>query len=196
MNTLRHLFSAVLLSMLVCLTPVVHADSWMPPKPSVTYESAAQDARFVVTSTGQTSALSNCSGSLYIKSPSNTGDDWLKVWEKPLQNKLSPVTALVANNGWRVVTFDNYYTVGYGNEVVVIYNEKGDLLKKYSLEMLLSPEELGQVSRTVSSRWWRKKVAIVDELGLLKVEVALRKDQVQTIKTLRFNLLDGERIEP
>ena len=196
MNNFRFLVSAVLLSALFCLTPIAHADSWRPPKPSVTYESAAQDARFIVTSTGRTSSFANCSGALYVKAAPASAAEWVKLWDKPLQNQLSPVTALVANKGWRVITFDNYYSVGYGDEVVVFYDEKGDLLKKYSLESLLSPEELGQVSRSVSSRWWRKTVAINENIGLLKVEVALNKGPSKMIKPLTFNLLDGELIQP
>ena len=101
--------------------------------------------------------------------------------------------------GWRVVTFDNYYSVGYGEEVIVFYDEQGKLLKKYSLEALLSPMELGQVSRSVSSRWWRKAAVIDEALGLLKVQVGLNQGEhgrIAATKTISFNLLDGEILTP
>lgn len=178
------------------LVPVAHADSWMPPKPSVTYESETRDARFIVTTSTRQDILYASSGALYVRK-SGTGDaEWLRIWNKTLQNQVSPVTALVANGGWRVITFDNYYSVGYGAEVIVFYDEKGDLLKKYSLESLLSDTELSQVPRSVSSRWWRSKAEIDETLGLLKVEVTLRHGDAPAKKPISFNLLNGEMITP
>ncbi|MHC1761025.1 MAG: hypothetical protein AB9917_16265 [Negativicutes bacterium] len=190
----RHVFCIVALFTLMMsgLSPSAHADSWRPPKPTVTYESAALDARFIVTSSGRSDTLFACSGAIYLKEAGES--EWTKVWSKPLQNHLSPVTALVANRGWRVVTFDNYYSVGYGDEVVVFYDEKGEVLKKYSLESLLSETELKQVPRSISSRWWRSKATLEESLGLLKVEVAQRREQQRWIKPILFNLLDGEII--
>ncbi len=178
------------------LIPVAHADSWMPPKPSVTYESADRDARFIVTTSASPDLLFASSGALYVKKSGSGDADWPRIWIKPLQNRLSPVTALVANGGWRVITFDNYYSVGYGDEVIVFYDEKGDLLKKYSLESLLSAAELKQVPHSISSRWWRSKTEIDETLGLLKVEVALRHGNAPAKKSISFNLLNGEMITP
>ena len=185
-------FVAVFSLMMSGLNPSAHADSWRPPKPTVTYESAALDARFIVTSSGRSDTLFACSGTMYLKETGNS--DWTKTWSKPLQNRLSPVTVLVANGGWRVITFDNYYSVGFGDEVVVFYDEKGELLKKHSLESLLSETELKQVPRSVSSRWWRSKATLDESLGLLKVEVAQRQNQQRWTKAILFNLIDGEII--
>ena len=195
--THRHYFCfAALLIVFGCLSPTAHADSWMPPKPTATYESSALDARFVVTSSGRPDTLFACSGALYVKRSQVAGAEWSKLWDKPLQNQLSPVTALVANGGWRVVTFDNYYSVGFGEEVIVFYDEEGNLLKKYSLEALLSEKELSQVSRSVSSRWWRSKVEIDEPLGVLKVEIGLNQAKKKLTKFISFNLLNGELLTP
>jgi hypothetical protein len=198
MNTARMLCSLTLIAVCLGIPVVAHADSWLPPKASVIYESAARDARFTVTVKRSPSSLMSCSGTMEIRQNGNN-TNWVTLWRKSLQNQLSPVTVLVANGGWRVVTFDNYYSVGYGEEVIVFYDEQGNLLKKYSLETLLSPLELGQVSRSVSSRWWRKAAAIEDELGLLKVQVGLnRADSIRiaTTKNITFNLMDGEILSP
>ena len=83
--------------------------------------------------------------------------------------------------------------------MIVFYDEQGKLLKKYSLEALLSPMELGQVSRSVSSRWWRKAAVIDEALGLLKVQVGLNQGEhgrIAATKTISFNLLDGEILTP
>ena len=144
-------------------------------------------------------SLASSSGAMSVSKSTDDNVSWIEIWRQPLQNQLSPVTALVANGGWRVVTFDNYYSVGYGEEVIVFYDEQGKLLKKYSLEALLSPMELGQVSRSVSSRWWRKAAVIDEALGLLKVQVGLNQGEhgrIAATKTISFNLLDGEILTP
>lgn len=191
---LRYSLSLVVFVLgLFCLLPAAYADSWLPPKPSVTYESLNGDARFIVTASGRTNSLVGCRGALLVK---NDGGQWHQLWDKPLQNRLSPVTAVVANGGWRIVTFDNYYSVGYGAEVIVFYNEAGDLIKKYSLEDLLSKEELDRVPRSVSSRWWRNRVRLDDTLGVLSVDVVQSYGDKRSIKSISFDLGNGGILSP
>ena len=199
MNFLRHFCCLALLTVCFGFSAVAHADSWLPPKPTVTYESVAKDARFTVTTKVSPASLASCSGTMSVNKGSADKAIWIELWRQPLQNQLSPVTVLVANGGWRVVTFDNYYSVGYGEEVIVFYDEQGNLLKKYSLEALLSATELGQVSRSVSSRWWRRAAVMDDALGLLKIQVGLNygeQGRTVAIKHLSFNLQDGELLTP
>jgi hypothetical protein len=191
--------SLALLAVCLGFSAIAHADSWLPPKASVTYESAAKDARFTVIVKQFPSSLAASTGVVSIIKGGVDKTTWVEIWRGPLQNKLSPVTALIANGGWRVVTFDNYYSVGYGEEVIVFYDEQGNLLKKYSLETLLTSKELGQVARSVSSRWWRKAAVIDEALGLLKVQVGLNQEEhghIAATKTISFNLLDGEILTP
>ena len=178
---------------LFCLLPAAHADSWLPPKPSVTYESLNGDARFIVTASPRSDSLIACRGAAWIKS---SGSEWRQLWDKPLQNQLSPVTAVVANGGWRIVTFDNYYSVGYGDEVIVFYNETGDLIKKYALEDLLSKEELDRVPRSVSSRWWRSRVRLDETLGVLTVDVVQSYADKRSLKSISFDLGNGGILSP
>ena len=187
------LCSALVLFSLFCLLPAAHADSWLPPKPSATYESAAGDARFTVTTSGRTDSLVACRGTLLVKSDNN---QWRQLWDKPLQNPLSPVSAVVADGGWRVITFDNYYSAGYGDESIVFYSETGDLIRKYSLEVLLSKEELDRVPRSVSSRWWRGRIRLDEALGILTVDVVQSSADKRSLKSISFNLADGRVFSP
>ena len=50
-----------------------------------------------------------------------------KKWDFSLVNEVSPVSALVSSKGDYVVTFDNWHSVGYGDDVVVIYRSDGVL---------------------------------------------------------------------
>ena len=188
----RLLSCSLLLFVLVALTPVAQADSWLPPKPSTSYFSQSQDTQFVVTFSAPKDNPSLCFGILYKKNPDPKGPDWLNVWEKPMADGVPPVVVLVANSGWRVITFDRWYSVGYGENVIVFYDEKGSVLKKYSLESLLTESELSQLPCSVSSRWWRNKVAIDEALGLLNVDISQR--QVSP-KRVSFRLIDGTILE-
>lgn len=179
--------------------PIAQADSWLPPPTEKIYESASQDARLTVVVSGKKAdSLFRSRGLLQLKD-SAAESGWRTRWNEPLQNPLSPLAVLVSDGGWRVVTLDNYYTVGFGDEVVVFYDENGKLLKKHSLEMLLAEKDLARIPRTVSSRWWRKKAWIDESLGLLKIEIAYNPSTEQTDisnSTLTFQLLDGSIVSP
>ena len=193
MKLRRSLCSIFFLLSLFCLLPAAHADSWLPPKPAVTYESSAGDARFTVTASGRTNSLVGCRGTLLVK---NDDSQWHQLWDKPLQNPLAPVRAVVADGGWRVITFDNYYSAGYGDEAIVFYSETVDLIRKYSLEVLLSKEELDRVPRSVSSRWWRNRVRLDDTLGVLSVDVVQSYGDKRSIKSISFDLGNGGILSP
>jgi hypothetical protein len=61
-----------------------------------------------------------CKGIFYKQ---NEKGEFEKVWESRLSNDVAPVGALVSNSGEYVVTFDNWHSVGHGNDVVVIYGQ-------------------------------------------------------------------------
>lgn len=104
-----------------------------------------------------------------------TGGERTKVWEANLSNEASPVSASVSPDGRHLVTFDNWHRVGYGDDIVAIYDANGQLAK-YSLEEFAPPpvaitNELSVVmgtnylprmayfrlfSHSISSRWWKK----------------------------------------
>ena len=70
-----------------------------------------------------------------------------------LVNPVAPVDALLTNRG-ELVTFDNWHNFGFG-AVIAIYGPEGALRASYALEELYGEEQLSEVPRSVSSRWWR-----------------------------------------
>jgi hypothetical protein len=83
------------------------------------------------------------------------------LWKKPLLNYTCPVYAIVANDGSSVATFDNWYSTGYGVNVFVVYNEKGEAKKTYKLEEI-TPYPLNDYSRSISSIHWNNEVKYID----------------------------------
>lgn len=77
------------------------------------------------------------------------------VWKQNLVNQVAPVEAVVSNDSRYVVTFDNHHSMGYGEDVMVVYDYQGSLLKQYSLEQI-SPFPVNRYVASRSSLWWRR----------------------------------------
>lgn len=74
----------------------------------------------------------------------------------------APNLVVLTTNAEFVVTFDSSGQIGMGNEVVVVYDNSGKPIRKWTLEQILDASDLAQVPRTVSSRWWRTDVIVAD----------------------------------
>jgi TonB family protein len=96
---------------------------------------------------------------------------YLKKWEFPLVNEVSPVSALVSGSGDYVITFDNWHSVGYGDDVVVIYRSNGTLVKNFGLEDVLTKGDIETFSHSVSSISWGGNHYIDEAHGLLVLKI-------------------------
>ena len=145
------------------------ADSWSPPKTKRYYSPDSsyfvdivpqhiptkyyawrgakphKKHRFAATDT----IVTPCSAAMFRLQ----GPDTVKVWEQQLINRVAPLSALVSNDGHYLVTFDNWASVGYGVDVLAVYDEQGLLLKRYTLDEF-SPFPLNTYRRSISSLWW------------------------------------------
>jgi hypothetical protein len=117
---------------------------------------------------------------------SNT--DTTIVWERNLINMFSPVSALISNDGMSVITFDSWYGLGYGVDVMVVYNEKGDLRKRYSLEEI-SPFPINDFRFTISSIIWKEDCKYIDnkriELSFINSKDSILK-RIYNVEKLDF----------
>lgn len=98
---------------------------------------------------GKDTTIISCTGTLYKIIASDTSI----VWEKKLINRICPVTAIVSNDGSSVITFDNWLMIGYGSDIMVVYNEFGELKKRYKLEEI-SPFPINDYPSSISSLYW------------------------------------------
>lgn len=185
---------------------VANADSWLPPKTEI-YLSANGQFRLTITPGDIDSPLNYFQAKIEGKSlPEPLGPigfferlqdgKWRHVWSNKLVNEVSPVSALVSDDGHRVVTFDNWHSAGYGGDVVVIYGNDGSLLRSFALDQIVPPYFVDGFERSVSSIWWQdsdpKIAGQMLELGFsapAKVEGQKRKF------TVRLDLNDGS-VEP
>lgn len=78
--------------------------------------------------------------------------------ELSLVNPVRPVDVLISDDGRYLVTFDDYYTVGYGENVIVVYDLKEGSTTPIRLEAFLSMAQIDDFEKTASSLPWRGSV--------------------------------------
>ena len=117
-----------------------------------------------------------------------------------LSNEVSPVSAIVSNNGAYIVTFDNWHGVGYGDDVVVIYRSDGTMIKKFALEDLLTEGDIETFSRSTSSMSWGRGHYIDEANSLLVLKVVANGksswEAEAKFHELKVDLAKGQPLEP
>ncbi len=146
------------------------ADSWMPPHRK-DYFSSDNAYSFTVLPRESDNSLSSfedrvagrgqvgqrkggqgyCLGVLWKwKADGSAGE----VWRQDLRNNVAPASAMVSTSGDYVVTFDNWYSTGYGKNTIVIYGPGGKFVREFALGDLLPEAAVNALPRSVSSIWW------------------------------------------
>lgn len=162
-----------------------NADSWMPPSEKSFY-SDDESVRFTVTPRDIESPLAyfedkvdgaEPAGQQPAGQPKATGvlyrrgflGLWTIVWRGALVNDVAPVDALVSASGHYVVTFDNWHSIGYGDNVVVIYGPDGKVIRSMALTDIVPQDYMSALSRSVSSVYWSGQNRIEGANLVLKV---------------------------
>jgi hypothetical protein len=158
------------------------ADSWPPPRQETVY-SPDGNTRLVITPRDFDDALSYYEDKVANKDnpglPEKSrrkepfaiietkGKDgiWSLQWQAPLANEISPASAAISNDGKHFVTFDNWGSIGYGDDVIAVYSKEKQLLRTYSLEELLPDFYSRAFYTTISSRYWRQDDVAIDDEG-------------------------------
>jgi len=124
----------IVLALLLNYIGILKADVWFTPEIAfyksengifelkVTPKTYTTDSLF-----GNEIKNDSCVGTLY----KYVGSDTIQIWTKKLINEDCPLSAIISNDGNYVVTFDDWY--GSSINAVVIYNNKGLLLKQFGL---------------------------------------------------------------
>jgi hypothetical protein len=123
------------------------------------------------------------------------GNRYEQLWRKPLVNEVAPVSALVSDVDGSFVTFDNWHSMGRGDDVIAIYSGSGELRRKFKLTDILSERELEGLPRSVSSIRWGGEHYLLDlsEPPIVHLQVVLRerykRDRIQReFKTVKIRL--------
>jgi hypothetical protein len=96
---------------------------------------------------------------------------WAVVWQAQLVNEIAPAHALVSDDGRHVVTFDNWFSIGHGDDVIVIYREDGSAVRALALTNLVPPIYKALLRHTVSSVDWSGDAGMVPGGEMMFVDV-------------------------
>lgn len=145
---------------------------WAFAKPKKKSKFSAQDTTIIY-----------CHAILYEITETET----IKIWDKKLINRVAPVNVIVGNDGKSIVTFDNWFSTGYGTEVMVLYDQNGNLEKRYNLEDI-TPFPIDNYRFSVSSIHWNcgAKYVSNDE-----IEICFRTEDGRII-TKKYNVIKKE----
>ena len=187
-----------------------HADSWLPPQPEI-YLSPDKTYRLQVQPRALTSSLGYFSDKMKGKEPAGApkgtrqitaraivehleaNGSWVTIWAGPLTNEVAPVDAIIADGGQYVVTFDNWHSLGYGPNVVTIYDRQGRLIRALALSDLLTDDYIQALSHSVSSIDWRGSPHLSDGLLMIPIVVpnADQSSDEETYVDAMIRLTDG-----
>jgi hypothetical protein len=172
---------ALATSALVIASGTVSADSWPGSRPQV-YASANGSYRFKTRPPQLATWSGKSHGTLVGLAPDGT--ETVR-WSRELVN--IPVSAFVADDASRLVTFDTWAKLGY-EHALVIYDDQGAVVVDYDLEALLSADEIASsVVHTVSARRWLQGATIAFENGGRDIVIRL-----QWGKRIRVALATGK----
>lgn len=80
------------------------------------------------------------------------GKERTELWSRFLINNHAPVRVFVSNTGDFVLTMDEWHSVG--ELPVVIYGQRGGLVRVHSTDSLGLKDDDKHIAQTVSSYWW------------------------------------------
>jgi hypothetical protein len=176
------------------------ANEWSPPGPDTT-TSASGEYRFVVTPwervPGGRREDNPPVGQLAWKSPSGT---WEILWTANLVNRVSPMSAVVSNDGAYVVTFDDWGGHGFGPNVVVIYDWKGKLVRNFALTDFVDTGSANYLPQSASSIEWQSEPPIFVATDTLSLFVYKYNESGRTLHptcdTALIDLRSGQVLSP
>lgn len=197
--------STILVCGLLVLAPcAVEADSWAQPRVKK-YTSASGGYSFTVEPLLPDNQLLYFEERSEGKADAGANSEYPKgrlvapsgevLWERKLVNQVSPVSALVSAGGRFVITFDNWYSVGHGSDVVVIYGQSGQVIRRLSLGDIVGRRRASQFPSSISSIWWSGDHRFESEeylsLSVLAEGSEPHSDEPR-FESVRVRLEDGE----
>lgn len=105
---------------------------------------------------------------------------WQQVWQKPLRNDVAPVDA-IALPGGAAMTLDNWHSMGFGPNAVVLYNEQGTAVAAYALTDFLPKSYVQALPRTVSSLHWRGEAKALPDGKRVSVPVVVPSEDSEEL---------------
>lgn len=175
-----HLGLLALMALMLCSAHPAAADSWMPAERK-TYLSPHRTARLTVQPRVVRSPLAYFDAKLEERALPGQPPKalierldhgrWVRVRDLALVNDVAPVLMLVSDDAAHVITFDNWHSMSWGKDTVVLYGADGKVVRAYALTDILPEDYVRALPRSVSSLWWSGEHRLAGDRALLRVAV-------------------------
>lgn len=172
---MSHWIRPVAFVLLVCVAAPARADTWAEPKTvKVPSANGKYTALVVPRPLGRREAKDADKPIVHVyEGEPGAGGKWSTLWKVKLTNDVAPVETHLSNDSRLLVTLDEWHNVGGGENVVAFYaapaaggGKEGRQLARYSLDQIMSRQEIQKVRMSVSSTWWREHGrTFLDESG-------------------------------
>ncbi len=133
------------------------------------------------------------------------GEEPREIWKRKLVNPVTPLDAIVTNNGEHTVTFDNWF--GVGEDPIVIYDRHGKVIKRHSLESLDLVKftkgrqvdentwtSEGLITRSISSIYWRRDALTFMSEDQERLFVRMHWGHILAIELVTGRLLEQDQL--
>jgi len=177
-------------ALLACSTTPALADQWLPPHTTV-LETTDHGARLTIVPRPVSSPLEYFTDKVEHRAPAgaargalaksavatletrDAAGRWTTAWSRPLLNDVAPVETVLGSGAQGFVTFDNWHGMGYGPDVIAVYDAEGKVVRALSLEQVLPPWFVAVQAHSVSSIWWRDRPHLSADGKSVVVPIAL-----------------------
>jgi hypothetical protein len=109
-------------------------------------------------------------------------------------NKIAPNDVIISPTGRYIVTFDNWDWLGWGKQVIVIY-EDGNLIHNLNLTDILTEKELFKIPSNLTGRKWSTRNHSFNKDETLLLLNTVRGQKNIEIKTEKLLNEDGSLVQ-
>ena len=104
-----------------------------------------------------------------------------------------PLELFINDAGDRIVTMDQYFGIGQGDRVVVVYNASGRELKHWALKEFYDKKTIGDLTESTASVYWRGEAGWMSDQKSIWIEKPTLLDKMNT--ELEDYILDLNRLK-
>lgn len=120
---------------------------------------------------------------------------YLPIWTRPLANIVSPVSAMISDDGKYVVTTGEWYGGGHEAIAICIYNSTGKLIRSLTATDILGEDRVNEVPASSTMTFWGR----VKEIDTKREELVIEEwksgnglpDDPNIFQERRIKLVDG-----
>ena len=118
------------------------------------------------------------------------------LWKRNLANRIAPSDALISDSGRYIVTFGDWGDSVRSKNIVVIYDSNGEVVKRFSINDLLTEQERKNVTRSASRVHWGGKHHIDEIHNQLVLQIVTNRKRPESteaqFKSKWINLSNGD----